>query len=148
MAENSKRERIIQNVVDSLRTLPWVKTLTREQAGDPGDLDAYAQTQFPVLATVGQLPQPREERRCGRAKEFLSDLDVELYLYALNAATPDAGISSMLDDIWAAIFADRTRGGLAMDTSVLSDVAKAVYPPYVAVALIVRVTYIHDSTGI
>ena len=148
MASDSKRERILEHLATAVRTLDWVRTVVREQPGKPADLDKYGQTQFPIAALVGKLPAPRKERLAGRGKEFVSTLDVLLVVYALENQTPDSLVSSMADDLWTAIFADRKRGGVAMDTTVLPEVEKAAYPPYLAFSMIARVTYTHDETGI
>jgi len=148
MASDSKRERILQNLIAGLGSLSWVRTVVREQPGEPADLDRYAQTQFPVVAVLGRLPVPKKERQAGRGKEFVSQLDVLLVVYALEVQAPDVEVSSMADDIWAAIFADRHRGGLAMDTTVLPELEKGIYSPYVAFSLVACVTYVHDDKGI
>lgn len=148
MGSDSKREGVLRHMEHALRGLSWVRTLAREQPGAPSDLEKYGQTQFPVVALLGKLPVPRKERSAGRGKEFVSTLDALLVVYALESQTPDELVSSMADDLWAALFADRSCGGLAMDLTVLPEFEKAAYPPYLAFSLIARVTYAHDHTGI
>jgi len=148
MAANSKRERILQHLAASVGALDWVRAVLREQPGQPADLDKYGQTQFPLVALAAGLPAPRKERLAGKGKEFVSTLDALLVVYALEDQTPDSLVSSMADDLWVAVFGDRRRGGLAMDTTVLPEVEKAAYPPYLAFSMTARVTYAHDETGI
>jgi hypothetical protein len=148
MASNSKREGILRHLERALRGLSWVRTVVREQPGAPEDLEKYGQTQFPVVAVLGKLPTPRKERQAGRGKEFVSSLDALLVVYALESKAPDELVSSMADDLWTALFADRSCGGLALDLTVLPEFEKQAYSPYLAFSLIARVTYAHDHTGI
>lgn len=148
MAENSKRERIISRLTEQIKTLPWVRTVTREPYEYVDDLERFAQTQFPVLSIVAGLPEPQETRRAGKGREYVSNLGVHLFVYALAASTPDESISSMADDVWKTILADPKQGGLALDTALLPETEKTVHQPYVGFWLAARVVYAHDSSGI
>ncbi len=148
MASDSKRERILQDVISAVGALSWVGAVVREQPADPGDLADYAQSQFPLVAVVGQLPKPKQTRRAGKGREFVSELEIGLFVYAMEAQTPDERVSSLADDLWAACLADPGRGGLALDTEVLPETEKATYTPYVAFSLVLNTTYTHDASGI
>lgn len=148
MAANSKRERILQDIIGAVRALPWVGAVLREQPAAPGDLADYAQSQFPLVAVVGQLPRPKQTRRAGKGREFVSELEVGLFVYAMEAQTPDARVSSLADDLWAACLADPVRNGCALDTGVLPETEKATYTPYVAFSLTLNITYTHSASGI
>ncbi len=147
MAADSKRERIILALIARLHGLGWVRTVARRPYAYAEELDSFAQTQFPVVSLLAQLPKPEQERRAGAGKEFVSTLDVDLYVFALEASTPDAALSSMLDDLWRALFQDRRLGGLALDLTVLPETEAAHRPPYVGAWLRARVTYVHDHLG-
>jgi len=144
---SSKRERITQDILAALQGLGWVRTVTRRPYAYAEDLEGFAQTQFPVVSLLAHLPRPVQERRAGAGKEFVSTLDIDCYVFALEAQTPDTAVSSMLDDVWRALFADRRRGGLALDTTVLPETEAAHRPPYVGFWLRVRVTFVHDHAG-
>lgn len=143
----SKRERIVRDILAAVQSLDWVTTVVRRPYAWAEELDGFAQTQFPVVSALAHLPKPVQERRAGAGKEFVSTLDVDIYVFALEAATPDATLSQMLDGLWQALFADRRRGGLAMDTTVLPETEAAHRPPYVGAWLRARITYVHDHTG-
>lgn len=143
----SKRERIAQNIIAALRSLSWVRTVVRRPYTHATDLQGLAQTQFPVVSLLTHLPNPVQERRAGSGKEFVSTLDLDCYVFALEAQTPDERISEMLDELWRALFTDRRRAGLALDTVVLPETETAHRPPYVGLWLRARVTYVHDHTG-
>lgn len=145
---SSKRERIAQDVVNALQSLGWVRTITRRPYASAADLEGFAQTQFPLVSLLAQLPKPVQERRAGAGKEFVSTLDMDCYVFALEAQTPDTTLSAMLDDVWRALFADRKRNGLALDTTVLPETEAAHRPPYVGLWLRARVTYVHDHNGV
>ena len=148
MAANSKRERILQDIITAVEGLAWVGDIVREQPAEPGDLADYAQSQFPLVAVVGQLPRPQQTRRAGKGREYVSELEVGLFVYAMEARTPDTELSSLADDLWRVCLADPTRNGTATDTQVLPETEKATYSPYVAFSLVLSITYIHDATGI
>ncbi len=143
----SKRERIVQDCLAALGALPWIRTVTRRPYAYAEDLQGFAQTQFPVLSLLAHLPRPVQERKAGAGKEFVSTLDLDCYVFALEARTPDEALSAMLDDVWRALFADPRRGGLALDTVVLPETEAAHRPPYVGFWLRARITYVHDHGG-
>lgn len=144
---SSKREQIVQHVVAALQNLSWVRCVTRRPYTYAEELEGFAQTQFPLVSLLAHLPKPVQERRAGAGKEFVSTLDLDCYVFALAAQTPDETLSSMLDDVWRVLFADRRRGGLALDTTVLPETEAAHRPPYVGLWLRARVTYVHDHSG-
>ncbi len=148
MAEASKRELIIRDLVDTVTGLHWARTVARRPYAHAEELDCFAQTQFPVLSLLAHLPKPVQERRAGAGKEFVSTLDVDIYVFALQARTPDETLSAMLDDLWRVLFQDRRRGGLALDTTVLPETEAAHRPPYVGAWLRARISYVHDHRGI
>lgn len=145
---SSKRERIAQDIVAALQGLEWVRTVSRRPYAYAEELEGFAQTQFPLVSVLAQLPKPIQERKAGAGKEFVSTLDIDCYVFALEAKTPDTALSSMLDDVWRVLFSDRRRGGLALDTTVLPETEAAQRPPYVGFWLRTRVTYVHNHQGV
>ena len=57
LAENSKREQIILQLISELEEIESIATVIRRMQRY-ADLQAFAVTQFPVIAVVGRLPIP------------------------------------------------------------------------------------------
>lgn len=150
MAANSKREQIISVVVSELQAIAALTTVER-RLPSKSDLENFAITQFPVVAVVAGLPKPVEHKvtRSPAAKDvFLSDLGIGLFCYFQDNVNPDTTLSSLLDDIWVALYSDPEKGGLALSTNVNPEVYQDYWDPFYAFKLDVVIKYQHDTGGI
>ena len=153
MADNSKRERIIVYVVDKLETLATIKTVKRTKQSY-GELEDFAGPQLPVAAVVGRMPTESSsgykthtsQRSC--VDIIISDLAVDVFVYAQEAETPDTLISNLADDLWALLYADQKMGGLVIATKLALEEDTAYWHPYLAFKITVNVQYKHDTGGI
>lgn len=150
MASNSKREQILEAIVAELGGISSIVTVMRTLQSYK-DLRNFAITQFPAVAVIGRLPQPKEHiagRRVGGVDTVVSELTVDLYAYFQNAKTPDTQISSLLDDLWAGLYADQTKGGLVISTILTPEELTEFWEPYGAFKLSVVMRYHHTEGGI
>lgn len=152
MALNSRREQILTKIVTELGELGTILTVDRVMPNGVSDLESYAITQLPLAAVVGNLPNP-EYKMSGRNQhtvdKVISELGINLYVYAQDNVTPDSTISLLADDIWAKMLADETHGfEWVTRTWIRPDVNVAVWAPYCAFNMLVNVSYIHDKGGI
>jgi len=150
MGTNSVREQLILEVKDRLGELAGIKTVMRVMP-EYSDLQSFAVTQFPAIAIVGRLPLPvqkKSSRRPAGVDTFLSQLSLDLYCYLMVNENVDTEISDVLDDIWAKLYADPTRGGLATETEVTMEDNVVYWPPFAAFKVIAKITYQHDTGGI
>jgi len=150
MAANSLREQIIVAVVTELEGISTIKTVERRLPSKQ-DLDNFAITQFPVIAVVSGLPKPVEHKvtRDPAAKDvFLSELKMELYGYFQDNVNPDTTLSSLLDDIWVALYADPGKGGLVIETDLMPEIHQDFWDPFYAFKLDVILKYKHTTGGI
>lgn len=152
MAENSIRERILVGMKEDVEELPSIKTVIRRQPSDIEELNKYAAPQFPLVSIVGGVPIPVEHRKTtekgNKVDIFISELRVETFFYFMNREEPDTQLSNILDDFWVLMYGDQTRGGLALSTDLEPRVEIAVWDPYVAFSVVVKITYIHETGGI
>jgi len=150
MAANSKREQIISIVTTELESIAAVKHVER-RLPSKADLENFAITQFPVIAVVAGLPKPVEHKvtRHPAAKDvFISKLTIGLFCYFQDNVNPDTTLSSLLDDIWVALFSDPGKGGLAQSTDINPEVHQDYWDPFYAFKLDVVIKYQHDTGGI
>jgi hypothetical protein len=152
VAHDSKREQILQQIVNELEQLNSIKTVDRVMPGGLSDLEQYAATQLPLAAVVGKLPDPvyKVNTRTGYTiDKVTSVLGVNLYVYAEDNVSPDTTVSLLADDIWAKMLADETHGfRWVTGTEIIPDVNVAVWAPYCAFNMLVNITYLHDKGGI
>ena len=152
MADNSRREQILVKVVNDIADIAAIKQVTRVQPNTIDDIRRYSSGQMPLVAVIGGVPQPTEHissRTRGGVDVVVSKLVVDLFCYFMDNETPDSTLSSLLDDIWAALYFDQTLGfkwvkGLQLDPKV----EIAAWPPYVAFSLTMNVNYFHTTGGI
>jgi len=150
MAANSKREQIIVSVKEDLETIPSIATVKRSLP-TLKDLENFAVTQFPVIAMVAGLPVPRPHvvgRRTAGKDVFISDLNISLYCYFQDNVEPDTQLSNILDDLWATLYADPTRGELAIGTTLKPEFYRGYWEPFYAFRVDVVIQYSHKTGGI
>jgi len=151
MAANSKREQIILADVALIEQVTSIKTVRRSMQMY-SQLEDFTNQQFPVAAIVGRLPVPDNHiiRQTGHVDYCVSELRVDIYIYFVEADIEqmDTEISNMVDDLWAKLYTDPTRGGVCITTTVSMDENVGVLRPYAAFNLIVSHQYQHTIGGI
>lgn len=152
MASDSTREKIAAALKTAVAKITSVKTVTRTWPS-LASLAQFGDPQFPVIAVVAGLPVPFEFKRSGRRPSTVdvvrSALRVSLYLYDRVAEDDgDSRLSDLADDVWAAVWADSTVGGLVDEFSASFPDEVATIDPYIVARLEVRVQYRHDTRGI
>jgi hypothetical protein len=151
VAINSKRELLILSDVAILEDISAIKTVTRTLLSYSDLKDDFALTQLPVCAVVGRLPVPTNhyDKRTGHPDFMVSSLNVDIYVYFQERVNMDSEMSSLLDDLWVALYADPSRGGLCITTTIeLSEQSHQVWEPFVAFQLVVKHQYQHTPGGI
>lgn len=149
MGENSLREQIILADVAILEAMSQIKTVKRT-VQSYADLQEFATPQFPAVAVVGGLPVPTNhvQTRTGQVDQIVSLLKVNVYTYLMANKDHDSVISSMLDDMWPALYADPTRNGLCMFTELTATGDKEQWDPYVAFLVTINHQYKHNTQGV
>jgi len=155
MAANSKRERIILQVVSEMESLiPSVlRTVKRQLPAGIEDLDRFASTQLPLACVLGLLPEKESLQGGNRGTSadcslVKSKLDVQVFGYFMDNVTPDSTLSNLADDFYRVLNADPSKNGLAIGTEVLPDSNVGNWEPYVAFKFVCRVTFIHSLGGL
>ena len=152
MAGNSKRERILVKVVSNIEAIAAIEQTTRVQPNTLDDIRRYSSGQMPLVAVIGGVPQPTEHisgRKPGGVDVVLSKLGIDLYVYFMDNENPDSTLSSLMDDLWATLYADQTLGFKFVTGVIISPkVEIAAWPPYVAFSLVMNVNYHHTTGGI
>ena len=151
MALNSTREKIINNVVDTLSSVESLAFINRRRMTDLDELKSVPTTQLPYISITGGLPEPIQKqsgRRPGNVEIIKSTLAIEIVCYQLAPVDPDVVLSDLLDDIWASLYTDQTRGGIALGTELIPQVEPVFIQPYILFRVVCNVTYLHDTTHI
>lgn len=149
MAANSKRELIILKNIEILENIPVIKKVTRTLLSI-SELKNYPTTLLPLIAVVGNLPEPIIHRRTrdGEADQFKSKLQIDYYVYFLSNEDMDSNLSNLLDDLWVALYSNQSRSNLCLNTKIENTITKGVFNPYVAFKMTSIHEYIHDTKGI
>lgn len=150
MAADSKRERIINFVIDEIRSLETVKHVMRKQPSY-NDLKLFSNMQFPAVAVVAGLPVPDEKepaRSSAGHDRIISSLDIKVFCYLQDRVNPDAMISNLLDDLFSKLYEDKTKGGLVISTVLKPMETTEYWDPYGAFCLVVKTKYSHTIGGI
>ena len=146
MAQNSIRERILENIRQTVEETDVFKTVLRVFTKD---IDSFAETQFPVAVIEGGLPDPSphfsKTKTGGIPAQFKSMLPVWIYVFAKENINPDSVISDLSDELWKGLYADPKRGGLALATVIQPETNVMILPPYVRFGFKCDVYYIHDT---
>jgi len=151
MALNSVREQIINHVVSTLTGVESLSYVNRRRMTDLDELKSVPTTQLPYISVTGGLPEPQQKqsgRRYGNVEVVRSMLAVEIVCYQLAPVDPDTVLSNLLDDIWSALYADQTRGGIALGTELIPQVEPVFIQPYILFRVVCNVSYMHDTTHI
>jgi len=156
MAENSKRELIILELISNLEDISSINAVERIRPSF-ADLGNFADTQLPLVAVVGKLPKPvpkRSGRTTGKMDKFISDLEIDLFCYAMDNVNPDSKVSDLADDLWTKIYSDPTLitddypKGLTLEVVVMPEIQVGIWDPYVVFKMVCTYKYIHGTGGI
>lgn len=156
MAANSKRELIILELVNNIEDISSINTVERVRPNF-ADLGNFAETQLPLVAVVGKLPKPvpkRSGRQTGIVDKFISDLEIDLFCYAMENVNPDSKVSDLADDLWAKIHSDPTLitddylKGLTLQVDVMPEIQVGIWDPYVVFKMVCIYKYVHTIGGI
>lgn len=150
MANDSKREQIILQVVKEVEELESIKSVVRKLQAY-SDLKEFAITQLPVVTVVGRLPVP-DEHVSGRYKVrvdmVVSKLIVDLYVYFQDRNNPDSMLSSLANDLWCKLHEDQTKNNLVISTLLQMTEDPEYWDPFVAFKVSCEFKYIHGMGGI
>ena len=150
MAANSKRERIIENVAQTVHDVNAIVEVQRRQP-QYNELSSISHAKMPFAAVVASLPKPfakKSGRQPAKSDIFHSELKVQVFVYAQDNKEPDVLVSSLADDIWAALYVDESRGGLCDEMDIDPDMDVGYWAPYVAFRMTVVCKYYHNREGI
>lgn len=159
MATDSKREQIIQYWVDKFEakgSLPIRRFKTvRRLLPSFDEFADFSGQDLPMLAIVAKLPRPVEHKRTrepGGKDVFISALEVEFVVYALENEEPDTMISDLADDLWATLYGDTTSGAkpnsLTLGLSVMPEPVIGRWDPYIIFKMVCTFSYYHTTGGI
>jgi len=135
----SVRENIAVNIVTALTAIstPNVKKVTRE----PFDFDKLSNAQFPAIL-VRTANETREDASLGGSMTSRhGTIDYELVCYVKHKNI-DTARNQLVEAIDEKLDEDRTRGGHAVDTQVISvEVDDATIDPIGGVIVTVQILY-------
>ena len=132
----STRENIAANIVTTLglMTNPLLKKITRE----PFDFDRLSNAQFPA-AWVQSVEETREDVTLGGTRE--STINYRIIGF-VKGADIDTARNALIEGIENALDVDRTRGGYAKDTQIISiDTDQGAIDPIGGITLTAQVRY-------
>lgn len=149
---HSTREAIVTAIKTVLEGVGTVETVVRRMPTFE-QLKMFAMPQFPVVAMVAGLPVPDEKesaRLPARLDLVVSELAIGLLVYVIdnNDDEVDTTISTLLNTLWVALYADTTLGNRVLSLKVKPIPEQAFVPPFGMFKLKVEVRYIHGLTEI
>lgn len=149
MAEQSLREQIIEYVVGEVEELDCFNRVKRELPAY-AELGTYPHDVFPVAAIVAGLPQVVEAHVSRRAcvDVFRSNLEIVVFVWDHLNEDCDTRISFLADELWAKLYSDQTKGGLAIGTTLAFGEIPTYLRPYINFSLTATVNYKHTTGGI
>jgi len=150
MSDNSIREQIILQFKSELEEIESINSVQRIRPSLDG-LTNFASSQLPLIAFETGLPVPvqkRSSRIQGNVDIFVSDLNVNVFCYALENVNPDSKISNLADDLWKKIYSDPRHNNLCLATNIDTHIEAAIWHPYIVFGFKVILQYTHTSGGI
>ncbi len=132
----STRENIAANIVTTLgsMTSPILKKITR----DPFDYERLSNAQFPAV-WVQSAEETREDMTLGGTRESTINYRIVGFVKGANI---DTERNELIEGIENALDADRTRGGYAKDTQILSiDTDQGAIDPIGGITITAQVRY-------
>jgi hypothetical protein len=133
----SKRESIAANIVTTLNAVSQIKYVTRE----PFDFQKLSNAQFPAIL-VQTAAETRDDITIGGADITREGTIDYLLVGYTKGVTIDTARNQLVEYIEEALDVDRTRGGYALDTQVVSvETDEGSIDPIGGVLVTVRVLY-------
>lgn len=133
----SKRESIAANIVTTLDAVSQIKYVTRE----PFDFQKLSNAQFPAIL-VQTATETRDDITIGGSDITREGTIDYLLVGYTKGVTIDAARNQLIEYIEEALDADRTRGGYALDTQVVSvETDEGSIDPIGGVLVTLRVLY-------
>lgn len=133
----SKRESIASNVVSTLQGVTQIKKVTRE----PFDFQKLSNAQFPAVL-IQTASESRSDITIGDSSITREGSIDYLVVGYTKGASIDAARNQLIEYIEEALDADRTRGGYALDTQIVSvETDEGSIDPIGGVLVTVRVLY-------
>ena len=151
MAANSKREQILTAIKTTLEGISSIVKVERKPLRDMAELEEYPHTQLPLAVVLGGLPVPVDKvsDRDIALDRVRSAVTATIFVYAIENDNPDTKISTLADDVWAAMYNDMT---LAKDwvigMHIIPEMETAYWYPYVAFSMQVEIIYLHGKGGL
>ena len=136
----SKREEIASRIVETLKTVRAVKTVTRE----PRALTELSKTAFPHVL-VESANEARDISSFGETVRHVADIDF-LINCVVKGRDRDQQRNNVLEAIETALQADATLEGLVFDSYVTQIQIREIEEadPYATAAMIYTVRYYYD----
>lgn len=132
----SKRETIAANLKTTLQNVAQIKFVTRE----PFDFAKLSNAQYPALL-IQTASESREDATIGTSATREGTIDYLIVGYIKGVAL-DTARNNLVEYIEEALDVDRTRGGNALDTQVVSvETDDGSIDPIGGVLVTVRVLY-------
>jgi hypothetical protein len=136
----SVRENIATNLVTALQavtTPTTIKFVTRE----PFDFDKLSNAQYPAVLVRTTSEDRGDSTVGGSATQRLSTIDYELVCYVKGTGL-DTARNNIIEAIEEKLDEDRSRGGNAIDTQIISvDTDDGSIAPIGGVIITVRIEY-------
>ena len=136
----SVRESIATNLVTALQavtTPTTIKFVTRE----PFDFDKLSNAQYPAVLVRTTSEDRGDSTVGGSATQRLSTIDYELVCYVKGTGL-DTARNNIIESIEEKLDEDRSRGGNAIDTQIISvDTDDGSIAPIGGVIITVRIEY-------
>jgi hypothetical protein len=132
----SKRESIAANIKTTLSNVAQIKFVTRE----PFDFTKLSNAQYPAVM-IQTSSESREDATIGDSATREGTIDYSIAGY-VKGSTLDTARNNLVEYIEEALDVDRTRGGYALDTQVVSvETDEGSIDPVGGVLVTVRVLY-------
>jgi hypothetical protein len=132
----SKRETIAANLKTTLQNVAQIKFVTRE----PFDFSKLSNAQYPAVL-IQTASESREDATIGASATREATIDYLIVGYIKGVAL-DTARNNLVEYIEEALDVDRTRGGNALDTQVVSvETDDGSIDPIGGVLVTVRVLY-------
>ena len=133
----SKRESIASNLVSTLQAVTQIKKVTRE----PFDFQKLSNAQFPAVL-VQTASESRSDITIGDSSITREGSIDYLIVGYTKGVSIDAARNQLVEYIEEALDADRTRGGNALDTQIISvETDEGSIDPIGGILVTVRVLY-------
>jgi len=136
----SAREDIAKNIVTTLKTVKQpvdIKYVTRE----PFDFEKLSNAQYPAIL-VRSADEDREDSTLGGSlTQRMATINYQLICY-VKAANIDSARNNIIEAVEEGLDTDRTRGGYAIDTQIVSvEIDEGSIDPIGGVIITVTVLY-------